>query len=96
MHLIPCPYCGVRDQAEFEYRGDATLKRPEAGAPAEAFFSYVYERRNPRGWHLEWWHHASGCRQFIKVVRHTLTHEIRASGAAGDTLDVPAEGADRA
>jgi heterotetrameric sarcosine oxidase delta subunit len=41
------------------------------------------------GWHTEWWHHSGGCRQWVKVVRHTLTHEIAATAAAGDTPEVP-------
>jgi heterotetrameric sarcosine oxidase delta subunit len=41
------------------------------------------------GWHTEWWHHSGGCRQWVKVVRNTLTHEIAATGAAGDKLEVP-------
>ena len=36
MHRIDCPWCGVRDEAEFKYRGDATVKRPEPDAGAEA------------------------------------------------------------
>ena len=28
------------------------------------------------GKHLELWQHISGCRQWIKVERDTLTHEI--------------------
>ncbi|MCC7049739.1 MAG: sarcosine oxidase subunit delta [Alphaproteobacteria bacterium] len=89
MHRIDCPWCGVRDEIEFAYRGDATVRRPEAGAGIDAFYAYVYERGNPRGWHVEWWHHAAGCRQWIKVLRHTLTHEIRATAKAGDTVTVP-------
>jgi sarcosine oxidase subunit delta len=92
MHLITCPWCGTRDQAEFTYRGDATLARPDpalANAP-EAFFEFSYQRTNPAGWHTEWWHHTGGCRQWVKVVRNTLTHEIAATGAAHDVLEVPA------
>jgi len=91
MQLIPCPWCGPRDEAEFAYRGDATARRPGDDDPAEAFADYVYGRRNQRGWHLEWWHHAQGCRQYVKVLRHTLTHEVRAAGAADARLDVPRE-----
>ena len=32
MLLIPCPYCGLRNQIEFTYGGDATLKRPSIDA----------------------------------------------------------------
>ena len=88
---IDCPFCGLRDEVEFTYRGDAGVSRPAAEAPIEAFYDYVYTRKNPRGWHLEWWHHAGGCRQFLKVLRHTMTHEVRAVGIATATLAVPAE-----
>lgn len=91
MHRIDCPWCGVRDEAEFQYQGDATVKRPAPDAPAEAFFRYVYIRENPRGWHTEWWHHIGGCRQWIKVVRNTLTHEIASCGSPQDDLEIPGE-----
>lgn len=90
MHRIACPWCGPRDEAEFRYRGDATVARPAAEAGADAFHAYVYERANPRGWHLEWWQHVGGCRQTLKVLRHTLTHEIRAVGLPGDAIALPA------
>jgi heterotetrameric sarcosine oxidase delta subunit len=78
---IPCPWCGVRDEVEFRYRGDATRSRPGAEAGIAAFTAYVYARDNPLGWHLEWWLHVAGCRRLLRIERHTLTHEIRWSGA---------------
>jgi sarcosine oxidase subunit delta len=89
MIRITCPWCGLRDEAEFAYRGDASVARPAADAPEGAFHNYVYVRRNPRGWHLEWWYHAAGCRRFLKVVRHTATHEVRAVLRATDPAEVP-------
>jgi len=89
MHRINCPWCGVRDENEFQYQGDATVSRPKFKASKEAFFRYVYIRGNPMGWHTEWWHHVGGCRQWVKVVRNTLTHEIDATGTAADKLSCP-------
>ena len=91
MHQIRCPWCGVRDEAEFQYQGDASKKRPADDAPIEDFYDFVYTRSNPKGWHIEWWHHVGGCRQWVKVVRHTVTHEIRATGWPSDDLEIPAE-----
>ena len=91
MQRIRCPWCGVRDEAEFAYQGDATKRRPPEDAGSDAFFDYVYGRANPKGWHVEWWHHVRGCRQWLKVVRHTVTHEIRTVGLPGDALTVPEE-----
>ena len=84
MLRIACPWCGVRDESEFRYRGDASKSRPSADADLEAFNAYVYERDNPKGWHLEWWLHVGGCRKLLTVLRHTLTHEIRWVGGASD------------
>ena len=38
--------------------------------------NFVYLRKSPRGKHLELWQHISGCRQWFKVQRDTVTHEI--------------------
>ena len=78
MLRIPCPWCGERDETEFRYRGDATKIRPAGSSDAAAFAAYVYERDNPLGWHVEWWLHVAGCRKLLKVVRHTMSHDIRA------------------
>jgi len=76
MLRIPCPWCGLRDHSEFVYVGDGTLTRPEPDAGFEPWYDFVYLRDNPRGPHVEVWHHVSGCRQHIQVRRDTLTHEI--------------------
>jgi heterotetrameric sarcosine oxidase delta subunit len=89
MLRIPCPWCGERDEIEFRYRGDATVERPAAAAGMEAYVAYVYARDNPHGWHLEWWLHTGGCRSLLKVLRHTLTHEIRAVAMPGEFPQIP-------
>ena len=92
MLRINCPWCGVRDETEFRYRGDASQRRPGAEADLASFTAYTYARANPRGWHLEWWLHVGGCRKLLKVVRHTVTHEIRATGTPEEPLAPPADG----
>lgn len=89
MHQIDCPWCGVRDEVEFRYRGDATVTRPAPDAGPEAFHDFVYSRTNPKGWHVEWWHHQGGCRQLVKVLRHTVTHQIRGTAKANEPLAPP-------
>ena len=96
MLLIPCPYCGPRAQTEFDYRGDASVLRPEqhdsgADATAEAaqqWLDHIYLRDNTRGEHLEWWQHSSGCRAWIKVQRNTATHQILGAWRATETVTV--------
>ena len=82
--LIPCPFCGARDLAEFVYLGDATLERPDPSSPnaERAFHDYVYLRDNPAGPHREFWHHVSGCRSWLIVTRDTRTHETLAAELA--------------
>ena len=78
MLLIRCPWCGDRAQIEFRYVGDASRRRPSnlEELPLDEWFDYVYTRPNPRGPHAEYWQHSSGCRQFVKVVRDTATHQV--------------------
>ncbi|MCG8545263.1 MAG: sarcosine oxidase subunit delta family protein [Alphaproteobacteria bacterium] len=79
MLRIDCPICGLRDETEFSYGGDATVVRPAMDeADPKVWLDYVFMRDNPRGAHREYWHHASGCRQWLVVERDTLTHEIGA------------------
>ena len=78
---IECPYCGSRDSGEFAYRGDAKPSRPE-GLDPDAFVDYVYLRDNVAGVIEEHWYHLNGCRQWLKVRRDTLTHEISSSNLA--------------
>ena len=89
MLRIPCPWCGERDETEFRYRGDATRTRPPGEADLATFSAYVYERDNAYGWHTEWWLHVGGCRSLLKVLRHTLTHEILWVGGPPDQPPLP-------
>jgi len=75
---IKCPYCGTRAQVEFVYGGDATVKRPKLNKEItnQEWDNFVYYRTNPRGKHLELWHHISGCRKWFHVSRDTVSHEI--------------------
>ncbi len=88
MIRIPCPWCGERNMVEFTYGGDAGRPHPGLSEKTTAaeYFAYVYLRRNPCGPHLEYWHHVNGCRQWIKVQRDTLSHEVIASSPAAAEL----------
>lgn len=77
MLRINCPVCGLRDETEFTYGGDATVVRPDmAEAEAAKWLDYVFFRDNPRGPHREYWHHVVGCRSWVVLERDTHTHEI--------------------
>jgi len=83
-----CPWCGPRDEPEFSWGGEIAVTRP--GPPDrvsdEAWAEYLFLRNNPRGWVRERWLHAQGCRQWLIVVRHTVTHEIRLVAPIGAAL----------
>jgi methylglutamate dehydrogenase subunit B len=82
---IPCPYCGVREHAEFTYLGDAAFARPDPEAPdaAARFADAVYLRANPAGPHEELWYHGAGCRRWLVVGRDTRTHAVASARFAG-------------
>lgn len=78
MLRIPCPYCGVRDQDEFRFGGEAPIVRPADPEQAsdEAWGEYLFYRNNKKGPQMERWLHNHGCGQWFLVQRNTLTHEI--------------------
>ena len=76
MLRLGCPICGLRDETEFVYGGDATVVRPALdNVDPSAWLAYVFLRDNPRGPHKEYWHHVHGCRQWLIQERDTLTHQ---------------------
>lgn len=76
MIILPCPFCGPRDHAEFGYGGDGSVVWPALDAPVEDWCEALFLRENIRGPQLETWHHVHGCRMWLLVERDTMTHEI--------------------
>ena len=91
MLLIPCPWCGPRDEIEFRYGGQAHIAYPadpEALSDAE-WADYLFMRDNPKGEWSERWMHAAGCRRWFNVdALHGHARDRgrvpRGRGAAGD------------
>jgi heterotetrameric sarcosine oxidase delta subunit len=82
MMLFVCPHCGPRAQSEFVYeRCLESVVRPE-DAPDVAMET-LFTRRNPRGFDEELWRHTYGCRAWMVITRHRVTHEISAVRALG-------------
>ena len=87
MLRIHCPVCGVRDESEFTYGGDASqIALGLAVNDQDAWHDFVFLRDNPAGQHLEYWHHASGCRHWLIAERDTLTHQFSRTVLARDGL----------
>ncbi|MDJ0978182.1 MAG: sarcosine oxidase subunit delta [Erythrobacter sp.] len=79
MLSIPCPHCGLRDEDEFVWGGEAHLVRPRLDCSAEEWAQYLFYRDNPKGIAFERWHHRFGCGQWFNLVRNTATHTIEMS-----------------
>ena len=78
MLLSRCPYCGERDEAEFNCGGEAHISRPMAASTVNdaEFAEYLFMRDNPKGLVLERWLHAAGCRRWFNMARDTVSNEI--------------------
>ncbi len=80
MLLIPCPFCGEREESEFHQGGEAHIVRPKDPdklSDAE-WADYLFVRDNKKGVYLERWVHRHGCRRWFNVARDTATNEIKA------------------
>jgi sarcosine oxidase, subunit delta len=81
MLLIPCPWCGPREEIEFRYGGQAHIAypaEPEALSD-ERWADFLFMRDNPSGTFAERWMHTAGCRRWFNAVRDTSTHRILAA-----------------
>lgn len=87
MFLIECPYCGVRDESEFSYGGEAHIARPlDPDALSEQEWGdYLFFRTNPKGDHKERWVHTAGCRRWFNAVRDTATYQFKCVYKIGET-----------
>jgi len=85
MLLIPCPYCGERDETEFRYGGQAHVPYPsDPAALSDAEWgTYLFVRDNPKGPFAERWVHSAGCRRWFNVRRDTATHRVLGSYRIG-------------
>jgi sarcosine oxidase subunit delta len=86
MLLIPCPWCGPRDEVEFRYGGEAHIARPEHPEALDdaAWADYLHMRANPKGALAERWVHIAGCRRWFNLLRDTLSHRILAAYRIGE------------
>lgn len=83
MLVIPCPWCGERDESEFSYGGDARAL-PSLDADMATWQHALYAKDNPKGWREEMWFHDHGCQRWFVVRRHTVTQQIAESRPPGE------------
>ena len=72
--LLPCPFCGPRDETEFHYVGEPK-ERPEPAETVEAgvWADYLYVNANPKGEGREVWLHLS-CMEMFVMTRDAATN----------------------
>ena len=75
MLRIACPYCGRRAQAEFVFERALDAIMPLDATP-QAAIDHLYARQNSKGWSGELWRHTAGCGAWLKLHRHSVTHEV--------------------
>lgn len=86
MLLIPCPFCGERDETEFHCGGEAHIQRPRqpTALSDDQWADYLFMRSNPKGVHFERWRHLHGCGRWFNVARDTVGDRILGVYRMGD------------
>jgi sarcosine oxidase subunit delta len=79
MILVPCPYCGARDAAEFNWKGEVRRRPDPSTATSAEWRRYLYMRRNVAGWSVEKWLHRDGCGRYFTLERNTVTNQFQAT-----------------
>lgn len=82
MQVFPCPFCGLRDEREFHFVGEAGKVRPDtapsetaAALPAKDWSNYLYTQQNNPGLVREIWMHLP-CQEVFLLERHATTMEV--------------------
>ena len=77
MQQFPCPFCGLRDEREFWFAGEAGKTRPDTTARVsdEEWARYLYAQRNTKGAVDEAWIHLT-CRELFIMQRDSVSMEV--------------------
>jgi heterotetrameric sarcosine oxidase delta subunit len=77
MLLIPCPFCGPRNEQEFVCAGEVSERPTQAQTLDDAAWGdHLYHRDNPDAPVAERWWHVHGCRAWLTVQRDPHTQQI--------------------
>lgn len=77
MQRFPCPFCGLRDEREFHFAGEAGKVRPDTTQTVsdEAWRDYLFAYKNPVGASQEIWVHLP-CQEYFIMERDTVTMDV--------------------
>jgi heterotetrameric sarcosine oxidase delta subunit len=67
---LHCPFCGVRDISEFQFRTHAAL------GSSRSTFESTYERINDPLRSTEYWQHVHGCRAWLLIERNPSNDHV--------------------
>lgn len=84
MLRISCPWCGIRDEPEFSFGGEAHVTRPTPDVGDTEWADYLFNEDNTKGIHYEQWLHHYGCGRWFNIARDTVTHKIYAVYEMGE------------
>ena len=86
MFLIECPWCGERDETEFNCVGEAHIARPLETEKMndQDWADYLFMRSNPKGLHREQWLHSAGCRRYFNAERDTVSYRFSGTYKIGE------------
>lgn len=82
MQQFPCPFCGLRDENEFHFAGEAGVERPEPAKKVSdaQWANYLYQQKNIKGSVCEIWIHTP-CREVFVMHRDSVTMVVHSSEA---------------
>jgi len=77
MQQFTCPFCGLRNETEFHFAGEAGKIRPDTlnEVSAEQWSAYLNHVANPMGHSREVWVHLP-CQEVFIMQRDTLTMAV--------------------
>lgn len=80
MQRFDCPFCGLRDEREFSFAGEAGKIRPDTTGPVSDtdWAEYLYMQSNPKGATEEIWVHLT-CQEYFAMTRDSVTGEVFAT-----------------
>ena len=92
MLLIPCPWCGERDESEFYHGGEAHIIRPTNPDKLTdtEWADYLFMETNTKGVYFERWVHRYGCKKWFNLARDTSTNQIIKAYKIGEHAPVKA------
>lgn len=77
MQQFPCPFCGLRDEREFHFAGEAGKIRPDTTQDISDadWADYLFFCANAQGRSREIWVHTT-CQEYFIMERDTVTMEV--------------------